>query len=168
MRRVWVLSSSSPVTAAERRRRPPPQSRQACPGAAPSRETVAPTQGGQTWKTVAEGRWLLRSPAAPTSLTVAGDRTQLPLEAVRDLLGIVRALYLAWQAEGRPDLAELGLAGRELRDALDLARRTEPDTVGHRAAWSKAERATERLGRIVAEDDRVAPLVKMVARRVGY
>jgi len=62
---------------------------------------------------------------------------------VRDVLGIARALYATRKAEGAApeELAKLAGAGALLVDALELSR-TEPDTVGHRAAWAKAERAT--------------------------
>jgi hypothetical protein len=55
---------------------------------------------------------------------------------VRDLLGIARALYAAdhKRGAGAGRLAEIAAAGKDLADALELARMTEPDTVGHRAA----------------------------------
>jgi hypothetical protein len=70
-------------------------------------------------------------------------------------------MYFAWQDRGvtQDKLDELVLVGRELRDALELARRTEPDTVGHRAAWSRAERATAALCAMIAIDEPVRPAV---------
>lgn len=67
----------------------------------------------------------------------------LPRDVVRDLLGITRAVYATRKAEGAApeELAKLASAGALLVDALELSR-TDPDTVGHRAAWAKAERAT--------------------------
>ena len=64
---------------------------------------------------------------------------QLPLEALRDLVGIVRALFAAWTKArvGPLELEELLHIGRELRAALNLASKTQPGTVGHRAAWSR-------------------------------
>jgi hypothetical protein len=78
---------------------------------------------------------------------------QLPLEALRDLVGIARALYAAWKKErvGPIELEELAAAGRDLSAALDLARKTEPGSLGHRAAWSRAEDASTRLGHLVGK-----------------
>jgi hypothetical protein len=94
-------------------------------------------------------------------------RAQLPLNAVRDLIGIVRAMYFAWHERGvaRERLDELVRIGRELRDALELAARTEPDTVGHRAAWSRAERATAMLCEAIGSDEPVRPTVLAAVNR---
>jgi hypothetical protein len=85
----------------------------------------------------------------------------LPREVVRDLLGIARALYATRKAEAAApeELAKLAGAGALLVDALDLSR-TEPDTVGHRAAWAKAERATAAvLDVLVIRDPSLSSLV---------
>jgi hypothetical protein len=96
-------------------------------------------------------------------------REQLPLEAVRDLLGICRALYASWRVH-RPAtenaLGELRAIGQDLRAALELASRSKPDTVGHRAAWNKAERAMRKLGELVNEHDRLRPPIEAVMKRV--
>ncbi|MFZ5893037.1 MAG: hypothetical protein ACOY0T_18400 [Myxococcota bacterium] len=78
---------------------------------------------------------------------------KIPLEALRDLVGICRALYAAWKKErvGPIELEELAGIGKDLSDALRLARKTEPGTLGHRAAWSRAEEATRRLGHLVGK-----------------
>jgi hypothetical protein len=96
-------------------------------------------------------------------------RAQLPLHAVRDLIGIVRAMYFAWQERGvaQDKLDELVHVGRELREALGLAARTEPDTVGHRAAWSRAERATASLCAMVGAEEPLRPAVVVAAKRAG-
>ncbi len=97
---------------------------------------------------------------------------QLPRDVVRDLLGIARALYASRRAErATPDeLAKLADAGALLVDALDLSN-TQPDTIGHRAAWAKAERATAALlDVLVSCDASLAALVLAQAerlRRVG-
>jgi hypothetical protein len=96
-------------------------------------------------------------------------REKLPVEAVRDLLGICRALYAAWRVQ-RPameiELGELRAIGQDLRAALELAARSKPDTVGHRAAWGKAERAMRKLGELVNEHDRLMPSIEAVVKRV--
>lgn len=54
-----------------------------------------------------------------------------------------RALRLAaWKAagEGPVELEELRDIGKELSAAFEMARKTSPDTLGHRAAWSRARR----------------------------
>lgn len=100
---------------------------------------------------------------------MVNPRGQLPVEAVRDLLGICRALYAAWR-EHRPatenELGELRGIGQDLRAALELARKSKPDTVGHRAAWGKAERAMRRLGELVSDHDRLRPSISALVRKV--
>ncbi len=74
-----------------------------------------------------------------------------PFEAVRDLLGIVRALYQAekQRGAGRAEIARIARIGKQLSDAIDLAVSTKEGTVGHRAAWKHAEEATRALGDVV-------------------
>ena len=92
----------------------------------------------------------------------------LPLDLVRDLLGIARALYVAWQEQGRTreELAELASIGRELRAALALASKALPGTLAHAAAWTKADRGTERLGRLISRDERAITLVAAARGRM--
>lgn len=96
-------------------------------------------------------------------------RDQLPLEAVRDLLGVCRGLYRAW-SEHRPAtenaLGELRAIGQDLRAALDLASRTKPDSVGHRAAWTKADRACRKLGELVSDQDKLRLPIDALVRKV--
>ena len=90
------------------------------------------------------------------------DPREFPHEAVRDLLGIARAMY-AVEAEKtrRADLAEIGTA---LRSALDIARRAPADSLGGRTALRRAEEATQRLCAVVEGD--VLRLVHATAGRV--
>jgi hypothetical protein len=92
----------------------------------------------------------------------------LPAQAVRDLVGIARAMYAAKKRDGapEPELEELVAIGKKLKQALDLARRSEPNTVGHRAAWTHAEAATSRLVRLVGMAMPAAVLVEAAAIRV--
>ena len=93
---------------------------------------------------------------------------QLPREVVRDLLGICRALYATRRAAAASaeELARLADAGALFVDALDLSR-TQPDTIGHRAAWAKAERATAALLEVlVSSDDSAAALVVAWGQRL--
>ena len=91
-----------------------------------------------------------------------------PFEAVRDLLGILRALYAAAQAEGgsAARLAAIRRVGGELRAATDLALEHEPGTLGHGAAWRRAERATRMLAEIVDCTTPIEPTLEAAARRV--
>jgi hypothetical protein len=92
----------------------------------------------------------------------------LPRDVVRDLLGIARALYATRKTAGAntEELARLEHAGKEFADALAMSR-TEADTVGHRAAWAKAERATAAvLEVLVSCDDSLAALVVGWAERL--
>lgn len=93
----------------------------------------------------------------------------LPLGVVRDLLGIARALYRA--ELGRPDahpdkLEALVAIGQDLRLALELGERSAPGTLGSRAARNRAERATDALGSIVADEVALAPVVAATAARL--
>jgi hypothetical protein len=90
-----------------------------------------------------------------------------PLAVVRDLLGIVRALYRAERLATPPDrrtLEALEQIGQELRMALDLGK-NQPGSMGYRAAWSWSEQATAKLGALVA-DLLIAPAVKATAAKL--
>jgi hypothetical protein len=94
-------------------------------------------------------------------------RAPLPLDAVRDLLAICRALYVAYRDEGPTAahrLAAIEGIGIDLRSALDLARRCAPDTVGHRAAWGKVDRALAALAEV--EDAPLRPGLLAAVERV--
>jgi hypothetical protein len=92
---------------------------------------------------------------------------QLPIEALRDLLGLVRSLFAAWKpAQGPIELEELRDIGHELAAAYEMARKTSPNTIGHRAAWSRAEAATRRLGHLVGSLEPLKPAVTAAAQRV--
>lgn len=91
-----------------------------------------------------------------------------PLEAVRDLLGIVRALYAAGKTRGagRAELQRIAHVGRELSEAIDLAVSTRPGSVGHRAAWKRAEDATIAMGDFVDALTPAEPLLVAARGRV--
>ncbi len=88
-----------------------------------------------------------------------------PAEAVRDLLGIVRALYAAAKQSGagKTELANIAKVGKDLADALRLGLETKPGTMGHRAAWERAELATRRAGDLVDSLTPAEPM--MIAAR---
>jgi hypothetical protein len=90
----------------------------------------------------------------------------LPLEAVRDLRGLVRALCLATPKAEVMKRRKLRHIGEELTQALDLALTSRPDTVGHRAAWMRAEDAARALGDVVELLDLARPVVTAAQRAV--
>lgn len=99
-------------------------------------------------------------------LTLRNDA--FPSEAVRDLIGILRALYAA-EHVARADsrrVREVARIGRELAAAVELATAHGPGTMGHAAAWSRAERATAALGDLVDATTPLAPTLAAAARRV--
>lgn len=92
-----------------------------------------------------------------------------PLEAVRDLLGLVRTMYAAAKAggAGRSHLARIARIGADLSQAIDLASDTRPGTVGHSAAWRRADDATRRVCDLVDSLTPAEPLVKAASARVS-
>ena len=91
----------------------------------------------------------------------------LPRDTVRDLLGIARALYVVRDNQGAlpAELDRIREVSAWLVDALELSR-TAPDTLGHRAAWAKAERATSVLTELLlAHDESTKRLVGAWAER---
>ena len=93
----------------------------------------------------------------------------IPLETLRDLLGIARALYAAWSpSEGPVEMEELRGIGADLREAYRLASRTQPGTTAHRAAWVKAERATRQLSDLLGDFTTVKSLVAKTSDRLGF
>ena len=91
-----------------------------------------------------------------------------PFDAVRDLLGVVRALWGAAKAggAGRAELERIAAVGKELREALALAVSTRPGTIGHTAAWRRAEDATLRVGDLVNALAPAEPVVVAARARV--
>jgi hypothetical protein len=91
----------------------------------------------------------------------------LPVDAVRDLLGIARALYAAKKSEGAPAwvLEELKAIGEKLKLSLELGRKP-PDSLGHRAAISHAEDACGRLTRLITHETPLAPTLEAATVRV--
>jgi len=92
---------------------------------------------------------------------------QLPKETIRDLLGISRALYVVRDNQGAStvELDRIREVSAWLTEALELAR-TRPDTLSHRAAWFKAERATTALTELlIAHDEPTKRLVGAWAER---
>src|SRR5438045_1606537 len=94
-------------------------------------------------------------------------REPFPFDAVRDLLGVVRALYVARRQSnsGPVPLARIVRIGSALAQALELATKHGVGTVGHAAAWARAERAAVEVGDLVELTDGALELVEAARRR---
>lgn len=93
----------------------------------------------------------------------------LPIREVRDLLGIVRAMYRAEAAATHPSrtrLVRLAKIGERLTAALELATASTPGTVGHRAAWQQAEDALDAVAREVTILETLEPVLVAARRAV--
>jgi hypothetical protein len=88
-----------------------------------------------------------------------------PYEAVEDLRGVVRALYIATPAEQRVRRRKLAAIGQSLTIALELAVEGR-GRIGERAAWNRAEDAVEALGLLVTMIDSAEPMVRAAMGRV--
>jgi hypothetical protein len=100
---------------------------------------------------------------------VAQRDEPFPFEAVRDLLGVVRAIYAAAKNAGAEsaELGRISRVGGELRRALELASSARPGTLGHAAAWKRAEAATQRAADLVDALTPAEPLVVAARGRVS-
>ena len=98
-----------------------------------------------------------RSPAAP-----------LPIEALRDLIGICRALYAAGHAGGASasELEHLHYIGKMLTEAHELGHDAKPYSKRYNDAWTRAEEGTLALGFLVDAELRLRPALEAAARRV--
>ncbi len=68
---------------------------------------------------------------------------------------------------GRGELAKIATVGRDLAEALELARDSRAGTVGERAAWTRAEAATRRAGELVDAFTPAEPLLSAAVGRVA-
>lgn len=91
-----------------------------------------------------------------------------PFEAVRDLLGILRALYAADKVRGAGQrrLSEIRRVALELRRATDLALDHAAESAGHRAAWEIADRAVSALADLVDVTTPLEPTLMAAGERV--
>ncbi len=93
---------------------------------------------------------------------------RFPFEAVRDLLGILRALYAADRARGANErrLGHIRSVAVELRRSMELALDHEVGAPGHRAAVRRAEAATRRLADLVDVTTPLEPTLLAAGQRV--
>jgi hypothetical protein len=91
-----------------------------------------------------------------------------PIETLRDLLGIARAVYVECAPSAGPiELDELRSLGADLRDAYERVLRARPGTAAFTSAWAKADQATRRLGVLVGDHTSTRALVRAVGSRLG-
>lgn len=76
-----------------------------------------------------------------------------PVEAARDLLGLVRSLYRATPKADAKRRDKLQAIGVELKLAIELGA-ARVGSLGHRAAWTRAETALAALADVVVTDER--------------
>ncbi|MDI1429020.1 MULTISPECIES: hypothetical protein [Polyangium] len=100
---------------------------------------------------------------------ISGREDPFPAAAVRDLIGIVRAMYAAAKlaGAGRVELQRIERVGRDLASALTLAQRSGPNTIGAAAAWKRAEEAALRAGDLVDALTPAEPLVHAARARIA-
>lgn len=90
-----------------------------------------------------------------------------PLTATRDLLGLVRVLYLHQRDRDATKAAKLQAIGEDLVLAVELGRTCRPGTAGHQAAWARAERAARQVGDCVDALDSAEPIIAGATERVA-
>ncbi|HEX3597997.1 MAG TPA: hypothetical protein VHU80_22965 [Polyangiaceae bacterium] len=95
---------------------------------------------------------------------------EFPFEAVRDLLGILRALYAADRAHGANArrLGQIRAVALELRRAMELALEHEVGAAAQRAAIRRADAATRRLADLVDVTTPLEPTLLAAGQRVRY
>jgi hypothetical protein len=100
---------------------------------------------------------------------ISGREEPFPATAVRDLIGIVRAMYVAAKqaGAGKNELLRIERVGRDLGAALELAQRSSPGTIGYSAAWKRAEDAALRAGDLVDALTPAEPLVHAARARIA-
>jgi hypothetical protein len=94
----------------------------------------------------------LTPPRRGRSLGVVPHDGPIPLDALRDLIALTRALYVTFRGLGKGydrQLEQLTHIGAKLGRALDKAQKGGPGTWDHKTAWLMAEEATIELGNVV-------------------
>jgi hypothetical protein len=92
-----------------------------------------------------------------------------PFDAVRDLLGVVRAIYMAAKDGGAPreELGRIAKVGRDLSRALDLAGAVQQGATGHAAAWKVTDQALLQVNDLVDPLTPAAPILLAARSRVA-
>jgi hypothetical protein len=91
-----------------------------------------------------------------------------PVETLRDILGIARALYLDWAPYAGPiELDELMAVGAELRGSYQRLLKARPGTAAYQSALTKADHATQRLAALLGEHTSTRALVRAAGAKLG-
>ena len=90
----------------------------------------------------------------------------VPVDALRDLIGLVRAIRAAKAKAPAAVLEHIDRVGAELVAAYELAVSSTPGTLGMRAAWVRAEEATRAVGDLVTMTDGAEEIVTAARARV--
>lgn len=92
----------------------------------------------------------------------------LPLEAMRDLLGVVRAMYAATKERGasRHELAKITRVGKQLSSAIAQAMASRPGEAGYHEAWRHAERVTRDVMDLIDALTPAEPILRAAKTRV--
>jgi hypothetical protein len=92
-----------------------------------------------------------------------------PFDAVRDLLGVVRAVYAAARGggAGRNELSRIAKVGEDLSRALDLAGSTQQGAGAAAIAWRCLDEALVEVGALVDPLTPAAPIVHAARARVA-
>ena len=92
-----------------------------------------------------------------------------PKETVRDLIGIARALYLAFKGMGpayRDHMTRVTIIGTKLSRALEKASKGGPGTWNQRTAWLMAEESAQELGTLVDKYVPATVLIRAAGERL--
>jgi hypothetical protein len=102
-------------------------------------------------------------------VSIAGHELPFPFDAVRDLLGVVRAIYAAARENGaaRPELSRIAKVGHELSRALDLAGSPRQGAAGQSSAWRCLEDALAEACDLVDPLTPAAPILQAARGRVA-
>jgi hypothetical protein len=92
----------------------------------------------------------------------------MPLEAMRDLLGVVRGIYAATKERGasRQELAKISSVGKQLSDAIAQAALTLPNAADSSEAWQRAEHVTRQVMDLIDALTPVEPVLLAAKSRV--
>jgi hypothetical protein len=98
------------------------------------------------------------------------NESPFPVEIARDLLGLARALYLAFVERG-PAYDEqrwkLRGIGGQLQLAIERGQQGGPGTLANRCDWLIAEKAAKDLGELVGEHFSAKTLLRVTAERMA-
>ncbi|WP_245678422.1 hypothetical protein [Chondromyces crocatus] len=105
----------------------------------------------------------------PTPAPGEASEGTLPLDAVRDLLGLVRAVYAAARARGaaRVELTRVARVGQRLSQVLELSRSPQRGSAAAAEAWARLDEALADAGGLVDPLAPAAPLVQAARCRVA-